>query len=99
MNVWNGQSFPFLSQALFYENGTRYKQLLILDDNFKLDKAKLAIHGLPWFASSQVLAKIGHNLAIGATITHVLIWYGKDIIEVIRKYRVSRRVLLPMLYS
>ena len=42
-NVWNGQNFPFLSQTLFYENGTRYNQRLILDDNFKLDPEKLAI--------------------------------------------------------
>jgi hypothetical protein len=88
-NVWNGQSFPFLSQQLFYENGERFNQTLILDENFRLDPAKLAEQGLPWFASSQVIAKIGHSLAIGATITHVFIWYGKDIIDVIRKYRVS----------
>ncbi|KAJ3513900.1 hypothetical protein NLJ89_g2700 [Agrocybe chaxingu] len=86
-NVWSGQNFPFLSQALFYENGTLYDQLAILDENFRLDPAKLAEQGLPWFASSQVLTKIGFNLAIGATITHVILWYGKDIIEVIRKYR------------
>ncbi|KAF6763837.1 peptide transporter MTD1 [Ephemerocybe angulata] len=86
-NAWNGQNFPFLSQQLFYENGTGYKQLSILDDNFKLDHAKLAIEGLPWFASSQVISKLGGNMAIGATITHVFVWYGKDIIEVIKKYR------------
>ncbi|KAJ2918838.1 hypothetical protein MD484_g1624, partial [Candolleomyces efflorescens] len=87
MNVWNGQNFPFLSQQLFYENGTRYNQLLILDENFRLDPARLAEQGLPWFASSQVVAKIGHSLAIGSTVTHVFIWYGKEIIEVIKKYR------------
>ncbi|KAJ3542748.1 hypothetical protein NMY22_g3390 [Coprinellus aureogranulatus] len=86
-NVWNGQNFPFLSQQLFYENGKRYNQTLILDENFRLDPVKLAEQGLPWFASSQVVAKIGHSLAIGSTITHVFVWYGKDIIECIRKYR------------
>ncbi|KAF8234949.1 peptide transporter MTD1 [Tricholoma matsutake] len=86
-NVWNGQNFPFLSQSLFYLNGTRYKQLRILDENFMLDPAKLEIEGLPWFASSEVLAKIGSNLAIGATLTHVMVWYGKDILQVIKKYR------------
>ncbi|KAG6885082.1 hypothetical protein C0993_006043, partial [Termitomyces sp. T159_Od127] len=86
-NTWNGQNFPFLSQALFNENGTRYNQLAILDDKFRLDPAKLAEVGLPWFASSQVLTRIGSNLAIGATIMHVVIWYGKDIVDVIKKYR------------
>lgn len=42
MNTWNAQNFPFLSQALFYENGTLYDQLSILDNNFRLDPAKLA---------------------------------------------------------
>ncbi|KAG6915154.1 hypothetical protein DXG01_012971 [Tephrocybe rancida] len=86
-NTWNGQSFPFLSQSLYNENGTRYNQLAILDENFRLDHAKLAVVGLPWFASSQVLTKIGANLAIGATITHVAVWYGKEIVDVIRKFR------------
>ena len=68
-------------------NGTRYNQLLILDENFLLDRDKLAEVGLPWYASSQVLTKIGSNLAIGATIVHVFLWYGRDIIDMIRKER------------
>ena len=107
-NTWKAQNFPFLSQALFFENGTIYDQLAILDSNFRLDPAKLAevvcyffiyfileyiywqvAKGLPWFPSSAIIAYIGANMAIGATVTHVLLWYGKDIIEIIRKYRVS----------
>ncbi|CAA7262267.1 unnamed protein product [Cyclocybe aegerita] len=72
-NVWSRQNFPFLSQVLFYENGTLYNQLAILDENFLLDPAKLAEQGLPWFTSSQVLTKIGSNLAIGATIMHIIL--------------------------
>ncbi|KAF9039845.1 peptide transporter MTD1 [Panaeolus papilionaceus] len=86
-NTWNGQNFPFLSQQLFNLNGTRFDQRAILDENFKLDPVKLAQVGVPWFASSQVISKIGFNMAIGATVTHVFIWYGKEIIEVIKKYR------------
>ncbi|KAJ7312704.1 OPT oligopeptide transporter protein-domain-containing protein [Mycena albidolilacea] len=56
-NVWKGQNFPWLSQELFYENGTQYDQLAILDGNFRLDPAALAVQ------------------------------YGKDIIEVIKRYR------------
>ena len=41
-NTWNGQNFPFLSQDLFFENGTIYDQLAILDSKFRLDPAKLA---------------------------------------------------------
>ncbi|KAG6827810.1 hypothetical protein H0H92_010388 [Tricholoma furcatifolium] len=52
-----------------------------------LDKSKLAEVGLPWYATSQVITRIGANLAVGATIMHVAVWYGKDIVEIIRKYR------------
>ncbi|KAJ7599039.1 peptide transporter MTD1 [Mycena floridula] len=86
-NVWKAQNFPFLSQDLFSENGTTFDQLTILDENFRLDKTKLDAVGIPWFAPSNVLYKIGANFAIGATITHVFLWYGKEILEVIRKYR------------
>ncbi|TFK60969.1 peptide transporter MTD1 [Pluteus cervinus] len=86
-NIWNGQNFPFLSQTLFNENGTRYDQLRILDEHFRLVPSQLDAVGLPWFASSQVLAKIGANLAVGATFTHVFLWYGQEIMTVIRQYR------------
>ena len=55
--------------------------------------------GLPWFASSGVINYIGSNLSIGATITHVLLWYGKDIIGVIRNYRVSFSYLFFSFHS
>ncbi|KAG6853744.1 hypothetical protein C0991_001760 [Blastosporella zonata] len=59
-------------------------------------RAQLYPHkGLPWFASSQVLTKIGANLAIGATITHVALWYGKEIISVIKKYRMLGAAMIP----
>lgn len=86
-NVWYGQNFPFLSQSLFNFDGSRFNQTSILDENFLLDRAKLADVGLPWFASSQVISKVGWNMAIGATVTHVLIWYGKEIVSVIKKHR------------
>ncbi|TEB20473.1 peptide transporter MTD1, partial [Coprinellus micaceus] len=82
LSLYTGTAFCMITFCVVY-----YYNTLILDENFRLDPAKLAEQGLPWFASSQVIAKIGHSLAIGATITHVFIWYGKDIIDVIRKYR------------
>lgn len=91
-NIWNAQNFPFLSQDLFFFNGSTYNQLAILNEQFRLDTAKLEVVGLPWFAASNLIWKIGGNLAIGATISHVLIWYGRDIVEVIRKYRVSEKM-------
>lgn len=86
-SVWHAQNFPFLSQELFYENGTLYDQTLILNADFSLDKAALAEQGLPWFTPSNVMYLIGSNLAIGATLTHVLVWFGKPIMDSIKEYR------------
>ncbi|ESK86284.1 oligopeptide transporter [Moniliophthora roreri MCA 2997] len=73
-NAWNAQTFPWLSQALYTNEGERYNQTMILDENFRLDPAKLE-------------AYIGSNLAVGATFAHVLIWYGKEIREAVQSYR------------
>ncbi|KAF5349059.1 hypothetical protein D9757_012189 [Collybiopsis confluens] len=78
-NNWNAQNFPFLSQLLFFENGTQYDQNLILNDDFTLNEDKLAIVGLPWYTASQTIAKIGTSLSFGATITHIIIWNGKQL--------------------
>ncbi|KAJ7103354.1 OPT oligopeptide transporter [Mycena belliarum] len=83
-NVWNARNFPFLSQVLFYEDGRRYNQTLILNPDFTLNEEKLAIQGLPWFSASYTIAKIGSSLSFGATITHMIIWNGKQVWEALR---------------
>ncbi|KAG7087147.1 hypothetical protein E1B28_013127 [Marasmius oreades] len=86
-NAWRAQTFPFLSQELFTDNGSAYDQLAILDENLRLDPTKLEEQGLPWFAGAQVLYRLGTNLAIGATFTHVGLWYGQEIRGAINMYR------------
>ncbi|KAJ7492455.1 OPT oligopeptide transporter [Mycena latifolia] len=83
-NVWNAQNFPFLSQVLFYEDGRRYNQTLILNDDFTLNPEKLAIQGLPWFSATYTIAKIGSSLSFGATITHMALWNGKQVWEALK---------------
>ncbi|KAL1669826.1 OPT oligopeptide transporter protein-domain-containing protein [Schizophyllum commune] len=78
-NVWKSQNFPFLSQLLFYENGTEYNQLLILNDDFTLNTTKLAEQGLPYYAGSQVLYKVSRTMYIGAAIMHFVVWHAKDV--------------------
>ncbi|KAF5366856.1 hypothetical protein D9758_006513 [Tetrapyrgos nigripes] len=66
-NVWKSQNFPFLSQLLFNEDGTVFDQNLILNDDFTLNEEKLEAVGLPYFAGTQIIAKIGLSLSFGAT--------------------------------
>lgn len=86
-NVWNAQNFPFLSQALFYENGTVYDQTLILNSDYSLNETALEEQGLPWYATSNAIYYLGSNLAIGATFGHVVCWFLPAIISAFKEYR------------
>ena len=65
-NVWHAQNMPFLSQLLFYENGTEYSQLEILNDDFTLNTTKLEQEGLPYYAASQMLYQLSRTAYIGS---------------------------------
>ncbi|CEQ40884.1 SPOSA6832_02564 [Sporobolomyces salmonicolor] len=89
--AWNAQNFPFLSQELFYENGTTYDQSLILNPDYSLNETGLAEQGIPWYAPTNAVYYLGCNLAIGATLTHV----GASAPDLF----VSTGVLTPLLAS
>ncbi|KAI0797406.1 OPT oligopeptide transporter [Irpex lacteus] len=86
-NVWYAQNFPFLTQLLFYQNGTQYDQLAILNDDFTLNYDKLAEQGLPYYAASQLLYKVSRTMYIGAALTHFLLWHGKTVFNIIKDSR------------
>ncbi|GAA6055417.1 hypothetical protein JCM3770_006982 [Rhodotorula araucariae] len=86
-NVWSAQNFPFMGQDLFYENGTQYDQTLILNADFTLNSTALAEQGLPWLVPSWAMYTIGCNLAIGATITYVALWFREPIGNAARAFR------------
>ncbi|KAI1394257.1 peptide transporter MTD1 [Hypoxylon trugodes] len=79
-DTWSAKSFPFMSTSLFAGNGTVFHPTSILTDDGIVDEAKLAEVGLPYLTSSTVWGYFTQNLAIGALITHVLIFYGKDMV-------------------
>ena len=87
-NVWHAQNFPFLTQLLFYENGTQYDQLAILNPDYTLNYDKLEQQGLPWYAASQMLYLVSRTMYIGAALTHFLLWHGKTVYCIIRDSRV-----------
>ncbi|SCZ99587.1 BZ3500_MvSof-1268-A1-R1_Chr3-1g06126 [Microbotryum saponariae] len=77
----------FCACWLFYLNGTEYDQLAILNPDFSLNEAKLAEQGLPWYSTSNAIYYIGSNLAIGATLTHVILWFMPSIVKAFKEYR------------
>ncbi|KAI6039134.1 OPT oligopeptide transporter protein-domain-containing protein [Pisolithus marmoratus] len=72
-------SYVGLSQVLFYENGTLYDQSLIMDANYQVDPQLVAEQGLPYYASTWVVYLTATNLALGATIVHLLLWIYDDL--------------------
>lgn len=79
-NAWNAKDFPFMSTSLFSSNGTTFSTTSILNSQGIIDEAKLEATGLPYLTSSTVWGYFTQNLAIGALISHVLIFYSKDMI-------------------
>ncbi|CAO1612567.1 unnamed protein product [Parajaminaea phylloscopi] len=87
-DVWNAKTFPFMSTALFTESGSRFKQLSIMKTGtFEIDREKLAAVGTPRLTASTLWNYFGQNLAIGAMITHVLIFYGPSIVKTLKHVR------------
>jgi OPT family oligopeptide transporter len=78
-NVWNALALPFLSQELFYANGTLYNQTLILNDQLEVDPVLLQEQGLPYYAASWVVQLLTTNLGMAATFTHLLLWNRDDL--------------------
>ncbi|VDC00489.1 unnamed protein product [Peniophora sp. CBMAI 1063] len=78
-NIWQAQSFPFLSQTLFYENGTLYNQTLILNEKLEVDKTLLMEQGLPFYAATWVVQLLSTNLGMAATFTHIMLWNYADV--------------------
>ncbi|GAA5807762.1 hypothetical protein MFLAVUS_001139 [Mucor flavus] len=82
-DVWNAQSFPYLSNSIWqrFDNGTSviYPQHQVLNADNSLNQTLLEEVGRPQFATSFAVNYIFINFAVTATITHVALFYGKEI--------------------
>jgi OPT family oligopeptide transporter len=83
-NVWKAQSFPFLSQLLFSQesNSTQYvkfNQSAILDDSGVVNETLLMEQGVPYLSATFASYVLTQNLAITATITHLILYNWEDL--------------------
>jgi OPT family oligopeptide transporter len=82
-DVWNAQSFPYLSNAIFkrFDNGTSiiYPQHEVLNADNTLNLSLLEEVGRPQFSTIFAVNYVLGNFAVTATITHVALFYGKEI--------------------
>ncbi|KAK8051943.1 hypothetical protein PG993_003328 [Apiospora rasikravindrae] len=83
-NIWRAKDFPLLSQLLFSpkSNSTHYvvyKQNEILNADGIVDDVQVAQEGIPYMAASFAQYVLTENLAITATITHMLLYNWNDL--------------------
>ncbi|KAG0210745.1 hypothetical protein BGX28_009020 [Mortierella sp. GBA30] len=78
-NLWNSKNYPILSAGLFRENGSVYDKSAILTDNV-LDEAKYLAYG-PVRMDSFFALTYGVGFAgLTATVVHVLLYHGKEMV-------------------
>ncbi|CAO1616253.1 unnamed protein product [Parajaminaea phylloscopi] len=78
-NAFNAKTYPFLSFALFQENGTRYPLDAVFGNTYAVHQDALDTYGTPRLAATAVWAYFCQVLAIGALFTHVALFMGKDL--------------------
>ncbi|KZZ94182.1 OPT oligopeptide transporter [Moelleriella libera RCEF 2490] len=76
-NAWDAKSQPFMSTRLRTESGKPYPTAKVFVGGV-LDKAALARYGLPKLTGSFAYAIFMANAAIGALITHCILFWGGD---------------------
>ncbi|KAG1146924.1 hypothetical protein G6F37_000865 [Rhizopus arrhizus] len=89
-NVWNAQSFPFLSNDIFqlYPNGTsrQYPQHQMLNSDNTVNQTALAEIGPPVYSTVFSISYVVLNMALTATISHIILFYGKQIWSTLRVF-------------
>ncbi|KAG0264047.1 hypothetical protein DFQ27_001440 [Actinomortierella ambigua] len=79
-DLWNSKKYPIVSPELFYENGTYYDVSEVMS-NGRLDRDKYLSNGPMRMGSSSALAYGLGFAGLCATIVHVALFNGRDIVE------------------
>ncbi|KAJ4370267.1 hypothetical protein N0V86_009004 [Didymella sp. IMI 355093] len=79
-NAWESRSLPFMSTRLLTQEGGKYPSTKVFV-NGVLDKTALAKYGLPKLTGTFAYAMFMANAAIGALITHIVLFWGGDIVK------------------
>ncbi|KAJ7569002.1 hypothetical protein O6H91_01G056800 [Diphasiastrum complanatum] len=83
-NLYNAKTFPLFSTNLFTGDGQQYNISSIVNEEFELDIAAYSSYGKLHMSTFFVIS-YGINFAlITATVTHVLLFHGKEIWDLSR---------------
>ncbi|KAF9283788.1 hypothetical protein BGZ74_001858 [Mortierella antarctica] len=79
-DLWHSKNYPILSAHLFQENGSAYNKNMILTENV-LDQKKYLEYGPMRMDSFFALTYGVGFAALTATVVHVLLYNGKEIVQ------------------
>ncbi|KAI9121481.1 hypothetical protein K1719_008514 [Acacia pycnantha] len=86
LNVYNANRFPIFSSHLFTSQGELYNITAIVNDKFEIDIAQYEAQGRIHLSVFFALTYGFGFATIAATLTHVVCFYGREIME---RYRAS----------
>ncbi|XP_024182874.1 oligopeptide transporter 4 [Rosa chinensis] len=86
LDLYDAQKFPIFSSHLFTAAGQRYDIPAIVNDNFELDIAKYKEQGRIHLSTFFALTYGFGFATIASTLTHVGLFYGREIMD---RYRAS----------
>ncbi|KAH9621725.1 hypothetical protein KSS87_000587, partial [Heliosperma pusillum] len=85
LNLYSAQTFPILSANLFTAKGQIYNISAIVNEHFELDQMQYAKQGQIHMSLVFALTYGFGFAAIAATITHVALFYGREMYERFRE--------------
>ncbi|KAG0369042.1 hypothetical protein BGZ54_000550 [Gamsiella multidivaricata] len=80
-NLWHSKNFPIVVPYLYLENGTYYDQSAIMDANGFFDEEAYKAYGPLRMDSFFALAYGVGFAGLAATIVHVMLYNGQEIVE------------------
>ncbi|XP_019156058.1 PREDICTED: oligopeptide transporter 4-like [Ipomoea nil] len=88
LNVYNAKIFPLYSSDLFTAQGQEYDISAIVNKQFELDEDEYAKQGRIYLSTFFSLSYGFGFATIASTITHVALFYGREIYD---RYRASTK--------
>ncbi|KAG0314572.1 hypothetical protein BGZ99_008052 [Dissophora globulifera] len=86
-NLWNSKNFPIISPYLYLENGTYYDKSNILNADGVFDETLYQAYGPVRMDSFFALSYGVGFAALSATVVHVILYNGKEIVSRVRSAR------------
>ncbi|KAL1692785.1 peptide transporter MTD1 [Schizophyllum commune] len=96
-NSWIGlgacysKNYKMLSTSIFNHNGTVYDQAAVFGKNGILNETALEEYGLPAMTGSNAWANFAQNLAIGALVAHVTLFWSGDMRDAVLHFRDGKK--------